>query len=191
MVRLERALGAAISIIGIGIALFMTFCVAYYFMPNMLESHYSRIEEVLASWTPQIIMTAMLMILGIGFVKLGSSLMRHAAPERTKAVEVEETPAERAPPPFTLPRTPGPPETRPRPSEREERPTHMAFEAAIREEVPFPTPRPSRPRAGEIASQRPAPQPTGREGHPEARPALDEDELSRIIRILRERRRKT
>jgi len=182
MVRLERAVGAAISIIGVGIAIFMTFCVAYYFMPNMLDSDYSSMEEVLASWTPQLLITAMFIILSVGLVKLGSGLMRHAGPEERRAVE--ETPIERGPPPLLPPR---PPEAT-RPPEREERPARMAFEAAIPERGRPPAPRPPSPPAEERAPPRPGPR--AERGAPEVRPALDEDELSRIIRILRERRKR-
>ena len=181
MVRLERAVGAAISIIGVGIAIFMTFCVAYYFMPNMLNSDYSSMEEVLASWTPQLVITAMFIILSVGLVKLGSGLMRYAGSEERG---VEETPIERGSPPLLPPR---PPEAM-RPPEREERPAHMAFEAAIHERGHPPAPRPSSPPAEGRAPPKPGPR-AGR-GAPEARPALDEDELSRIIRILRERRKR-
>jgi len=183
MVRLERAVGAAVSIIGVGIAVFTTFCVAYYFMPNMTGGNYSTIEAVLASWMPQIITTAMLMILSIGLVKLGSSLMRHAAPEVARATEREEALEERGPPPFMPPR---PPEA-PRTHRSEESLAHMAFEAVLREERP---PRPPAPSAEGRAPPKTGP-PAEKGRTPEARPALDEDELSRIIRILRERRKRT
>ena len=201
MARLERAVGTVISIAGMGIALFTAFCVAYYFMPNMPKSEYSTIEAVFASWMPQIVITAMMIVLSIGLIKLGSGLMKHAMPTEARAVEREELPPERGPSPPFIPTRP-PEAVRPSPKP-EERPAHMAFEMALREEAPPSLPRPPRPPAapptaeGRRAPPKPGPPaerakpPPGEAGRPpEVRPALDEDELSRIIRILRERRRR-
>ena len=191
MARLERAVGAAISIMGVAIAIFTTFCVAYYFMPSMLEgSDYTTIEAVLASWMPQIIITAMLMILSVGLVRLGSTLMRHAAPEETRAAEVGEVRTEQGPPPFIPPRPAEQPRPPPRAPEREERLVHRAFEAARHEAPSLTAPKPPGPPEEEKVAPRPGPPAEGARP-PGVRPALDEDELSRIIRILRERRKRT
>mgnify|MGYP000633818348 CR=1 FL=1 len=198
MARLERAIGAAVTTVGVGISLFTVFCVGYYFVPHMFGQDYSNPWEALAPWITPLIITAMMIGLSIGLIALGTYLMRHAMPREGGAERAEEgttaRPSPPPPPPSFLP-PPRPAETRrpASPPREEERPSHLAFRAAMKEEeVPPEAPPPPPP-----PRETPRPPVKPEEGAkpevrraPEVRPALNEDELSRIIRILRERRRR-
>jgi len=239
MSRAARALSGLLLAIGIGITAITVYFIGYTCIWKALDllDKSRQLSETLGSWSPVLVLMAIMAALGAILTKAGADLMGKIIEQRR---EVQRLPA---PPPSTPPSTPPPPSARPTettppsittppttptptrppkpawqpppppslgvelprelPREREvtreeEGPARLAFEVARRERLfPPPPSRPSKPTAEEAkpeeaprGPERPElPPPPGRPT--EARPGLSEDELNRILRILRERRRKT
>ena len=228
MSRAARALSGLLLAIGIGITAIIVYFIGYTCIWKALDllDKSRQLAETLGSWSPVLVLMAIMAALGAILTKAGADLMGKIIEQRR---EVQRPPT---PPPSAPPTTPPPPSARlaettppsittpaparpPKPAwqpppppslgvelprereltREEEGPARLAFEAAKRERL-FPPP-PSKPTAEEAkpeeapkGPERPElPPPPGRPT--EARPGLSEDELNRILRILRQRRRKT
>ncbi|RLI08173.1 hypothetical protein DRO32_02695 [Candidatus Bathyarchaeota archaeon] len=203
MSRVARAVGGVLLAVGIGIALFTVFFIHYCIWTaiKLLEKPH-ELASTFGSWGPFLIMMILLASLGAALAKSGADLIGMSlAREGARGVAP-------GPPPPPTPRPTA--EAGPRAVERgaeaalpsglppipprravereEERPPRISLRPTEPSPL-FPPP----PRAEGLApeEEKPgAPEERKVEG-PSAGPALPEDELSRILRILRERRRRT
>ena len=193
MPRLERAIGSVLAIAGVGIAIFVLLYTGYYFYVGALVGEVS-IYEAMGRWAPTLVLFAILAILSVFLMRYGVDLMKHERASRGLGAREAISPPMVSMEARTSSVSTGPFET---PGRRPPEVPHVTYEVP---ETPWP-PRPSATRTKPTRIETPpAPPETGeteikeerREAPPaEVRPALDDDELSRIIRILRERRRRS
>ncbi len=239
MSRAVRALSGLLLGIGIGITAITIYFISYACVWKALAllNKPHELSETLGSWSPILVLMAIMAALGAILTKAGADLLGKtaevrrevrmppvqppSAPPTPPSAPPSAKPEEFKPPSITpmappsrpsrppeAPRPPSPPPSfkveAPRERELprgEEGPARIAFEVARRERLfPPPPAGPRRPAAPAAEEARPEEAPRGPERPelppppsprpPEARPGLSEDELNRILRILRERRKK-